>query len=134
LHPIILLAILSLPLQTTQELNMTFDEAVSYFGSAYKLARALGLNPQSIKGWDKQIPILRQYQIELATEGKLKADFPALVDIRYAPGFDPETTVTYVVARKKPGAGTGVGAGEGTEEGRRETEGARGFQFHLNEA
>jgi hypothetical protein len=84
---------------------MTFDEAVSYFGSAYRLARALGLNPQSIKGWDKQIPILRQYQIELATEGKLKADFPALVDIRYAPGFDPETTVTYVVAKKKAGSG-----------------------------
>jgi hypothetical protein len=91
---------------------MTLNEAVSYFGSLHKLARALGLNTQSVKTWKEQIPILRQYQIELATDGKLKADLPAIVDIRYAPGFDPKTMVAYVVAKKREEGAEGT---EGTE-------------------
>lgn len=62
---------------------MTTDQALQYFGSIPRLARALGVAPASVYDWLNAgaIPEVRQYQIELATTGALKADKPAL---RYA--------------------------------------------------
>jgi len=57
---------------------MTKQEAVAYFGSLTGLAKALGCSLSTSGEWDKAIPMGRQYQIELATKGKLKADKPAL--------------------------------------------------------
>jgi len=52
------------------------QEAIDYFGTKSEMARALGIEPQSITLWvdDDRIPILRQYHIQVVTKGKLKAD------------------------------------------------------------
>lgn len=59
---------------------MTPKDALKFFGSKAEMARALGVQPPSVSEWfeNDEIPQGRQYQIELATRGKLKADEPAL--------------------------------------------------------
>lgn len=59
---------------------MTIDQALQHFGGIPKLARALGVAPASVYDWLNagSVPEVRQYQIELATRGALKADKPAL--------------------------------------------------------
>jgi len=57
---------------------MTYQDAVSYFQTASRMARALGVSTPSVMEWKAGIPEVRQYQIELATGGQLKADLPAL--------------------------------------------------------
>ena len=54
-------------------------QAIEHFGSQAKLARALGVKQPSVFAWveDGEIPLPRQYQIELATSGALRADLPA---------------------------------------------------------
>ena len=53
---------------------MTTDEAIKYFGGLKKLADALGIWPQVIYRWGDRPPKARQYEIEVKTEGKLRAD------------------------------------------------------------
>lgn len=57
---------------------MTYEQSITYFGTLSKMARALGVKPASVSEWKNGIPETRQYQIELATKGILKADEPAL--------------------------------------------------------
>lgn len=59
---------------------MTPDQAIQFFGSKSKLARAVGAAPSSISEWvaNDEIPEGRQYQIELISKGVLLADKPAL--------------------------------------------------------
>lgn len=58
---------------------MDAKEAINFFGGVGKLAKALGLRQSSVSEWQiNGVPECRQYQIELATGGKLKADKPAL--------------------------------------------------------
>lgn len=59
---------------------MTPEAAIKHFGTQTKLAQALGLAQSSVAEWaaNQSIPLSRQYQIELATNGQLKADQPAL--------------------------------------------------------
>ncbi len=52
---------------------MTKDQAVLHFGSQAALARALGITRGSVHNWD-EIPIGRQFQIEVVTDGALLAD------------------------------------------------------------
>ncbi len=44
-----------------------------------EIARMLGVEPSSVASWFEhdEIPEGRQYQAEIATDGKLKADLPA---------------------------------------------------------
>lgn len=44
--------------------KMKKDEAVALFGSAAKMARALGVTRQSINKWGDDVPPLRVYQIK----------------------------------------------------------------------
>lgn len=53
---------------------MTTDEAVRYFGSQHALATAIGCKQPAISQWGERPPLLRQYQIQLLTGGKLVAD------------------------------------------------------------
>lgn len=57
---------------------MKRSEAIAHYGgNASALARALGIDQSSIYSWkDGEIPIGRQYQLELLTKGALKADRP----------------------------------------------------------
>lgn len=52
---------------------MKTRDAIKHFGTAAELARALGIQRQSICGWGKTVPLARQYQIEKLTGGKLSA-------------------------------------------------------------
>lgn len=59
---------------------MNPKQVIDHFGTQSKAAQALGLRQPSIAGWvaDGEVPLPRQYQIELATKGQLRADLPAL--------------------------------------------------------
>jgi hypothetical protein len=54
--------------------KVTTDEAIRHFGSLKKLADALGVWPQVIYRWGDRPPMARQYEIEVKTEVKLRAD------------------------------------------------------------
>ncbi len=55
---------------------MTTDEALQFFGTAAALARTLKIKPPSVSEWiaDGEIPIGRQCQLEIITDGALRAD------------------------------------------------------------
>jgi hypothetical protein len=53
---------------------MTTQEAIQHFGSLKQLADALGVWPQVIYAWGEKPPMARQYELEVKTEGQLKAD------------------------------------------------------------
>lgn len=53
---------------------MKLSEAVAHFGTEAELARKLGIKPQAVYQWGDKVPMRRQYQIQLMTKGKLKAD------------------------------------------------------------
>lgn len=59
---------------------MTPQEVIAHFGTQLGAGRALGCAQSTIAEWvtDGRIPEGRQYQLELATKGKLRADKPAL--------------------------------------------------------
>jgi len=52
---------------------MTTIEAKKHFGGTKELAKALDIWPTAVSRWGKYPPKLRQMQIEMVTEGKLKA-------------------------------------------------------------
>ena len=60
--------------------GMTPQELIDYFGSQSAAAAALGITQPSVWDWLQagEIPESRQYQIQLATDGALRADKPAL--------------------------------------------------------
>lgn len=61
---------------------MTIDQAVAYFGGQGPLARRLGIRQSAISMWKKRggvIPLAIQWQIELGTGHRLKADEPPLL-------------------------------------------------------
>jgi hypothetical protein len=51
---------------------MKLQDAIGYFGSRNKIAKALGVTRQAITRWRDGIPALQQYRIEEMTKGKLK--------------------------------------------------------------
>lgn len=59
---------------------MTPQDLLVFFGSKSAIARALGCKPNSVSEWFDagQVPDGRQYQAQIATNGALKADQPAL--------------------------------------------------------
>jgi DNA-binding transcriptional regulator YdaS (Cro superfamily) len=53
---------------------MKTQDAIRYFGSQAALARALGIGRASVNAWGESMPIDRQCQVEVLTDGKLRAD------------------------------------------------------------
>ena len=53
---------------------MNKHEAIKFFGTQVKLAAALGIGQSTVAGWGDSPPGLRQFQIEKASAGALKAD------------------------------------------------------------
>ena len=55
---------------------MSPQEAIQHFGSQSALAGALGLTQPTVSGWKNEgrIPYTRQFQLQVLTGGKLKAD------------------------------------------------------------
>jgi hypothetical protein len=54
--------------------KVTTEEAIEHFGSLKKLADALGIWPQVIYKWGQRPPMGRQYELEVKTNGVLRAD------------------------------------------------------------
>ncbi len=52
---------------------MTTKEAIEYYGGRKALADALGVWPQVIYAWGEYPPMARQYELEVKTDGALKA-------------------------------------------------------------
>ena len=53
---------------------MLLSDAVDYFGSKSRLARALGIRPQSITTWPKPfVPPGQAIRLEIMTDGELRA-------------------------------------------------------------
>jgi len=57
---------------------MTTEQAIKHYGSKAAIAKALKINPQSLTDWGTRPPKLRQLQLAIHSEGKLKADKAAL--------------------------------------------------------
>jgi hypothetical protein len=55
---------------------MKTSDAISHFKTKAALAAALGIKAPSIYDWGDEVPIGRQFQIELITDGALKATRP----------------------------------------------------------
>lgn len=53
---------------------MTTVDAIKFFGGRKKLAEALGIWPHSTYGWGVTPPMLRQFQLQRLTRGRLTAD------------------------------------------------------------
>ncbi|MDT4864253.1 Cro/Cl family transcriptional regulator [Metapseudomonas lalkuanensis] len=55
---------------------MRTQDAADYFGSKKKLAEALHIQPSAVTQWGEEVPWVRQYQIEVLSNGALKAGPP----------------------------------------------------------
>ena len=53
---------------------MTNEEAIKFFGHRAIMAEKLGVTLHVTYRWDEQMPMLRQYQVERLSNGRLKAD------------------------------------------------------------
>lgn len=57
--------------------GMSYEDLIQHYGTQAAAARAIGLKPPSLAEWKvKGIPLPRQAQYELDTDGALKADRP----------------------------------------------------------
>lgn len=52
---------------------MKTQEVAEFFGSKKKLADALGIKPSAVTMWGDSIPESRQFQIQVLSKGKFKA-------------------------------------------------------------
>lgn len=59
---------------------MSPQDLLTEWPSQAEIARVLGVKPPSVAEWfeNGEVPEGRQYQVELATHGRLKADKPAV--------------------------------------------------------
>jgi transcriptional repressor of cell division inhibition gene dicB len=60
---------------------MEIERVVDFYGSKAAIARALGITPVAVSRWQRDIPPLRQLQIQSLTGGKIKAD-PTILPAR----------------------------------------------------
>ena len=54
--------------------DMKTKDAVEYFGGVKKLAEFLDIWPHNISRWGESVPASRAYELEVRTQGDLKAD------------------------------------------------------------
>lgn len=53
---------------------MKTREVANFFGSKKKLAEALGIQPSAVTMWGETVPESRQYQIQVLSKGRFRAD------------------------------------------------------------
>ncbi|MBD6945734.1 Cro/CI family transcriptional regulator [Vibrio parahaemolyticus] len=54
---------------------MKLNEAIKKVGSKAEICRLLQVSASAVTQWGEDVPELRQYQLEVLTNGKLKSDF-----------------------------------------------------------
>jgi hypothetical protein len=54
--------------------NMTTKEAIDYYGGIKPLSEALGIWPHNVSRWGDHPPMSRQYELEVKSNGELKAE------------------------------------------------------------
>ena len=54
--------------------SMKTQTAIDYYGGRDELAKALGIDRSATHHWGDEVPLLRQYQLEVITKGDLVAD------------------------------------------------------------
>lgn len=84
---------------------MNLQTAVMHFGSKAALARALGIKRAAVGEW-KTIPIGRQCQLEIVTQGALRADRSKL----FFPGNDHDKKNINNLGTNHTGTGTSTSA------------------------
>lgn len=55
---------------------MKKSDAVKHYGTARKLASAVGLTEAAVSMWGEYVPLGRAYQIQALTKNKLKVELP----------------------------------------------------------
>ena len=50
---------------------MQKTEAIKFYGTATRLAKALGITPQAVYKWPATVPMVRQYQLAELTGDRL---------------------------------------------------------------
>lgn len=55
---------------------MKTESAVAFYGTKKKIADVCGIQKSSVSSWGEYVPKLRAYQLEEASGGKLKRDYP----------------------------------------------------------
>jgi hypothetical protein len=53
---------------------MKTQDAIDLFGSKVAIAEALGISKQAVTEWGDDVPLGRQYQLQVVTNGALIAD------------------------------------------------------------
>lgn len=53
---------------------MKTSEVIEHYGSKAAIAQALGISKASVTNWGDEPPAGRQYQLQIMTKGRLKAD------------------------------------------------------------
>lgn len=53
---------------------MTTNDVLDYFGGMKQAARFLDIYPQAVYQWGERPPMSKQYELEVKTNGELKAD------------------------------------------------------------
>lgn len=53
---------------------MTYSDVISHFGTQVAIAKALGITQSTVSGWGGVVPPKYQYQLEVITEGAMRAD------------------------------------------------------------
>jgi transcriptional repressor of cell division inhibition gene dicB len=54
--------------------RMLKTDAIKFYGSQARLARALGINRSAVLRWTKRVPMARAFRLQQITGGKLKCD------------------------------------------------------------
>jgi transcriptional repressor of cell division inhibition gene dicB len=53
---------------------MNMDEVLTYFKNKNQIAKALKIQRQSVQKWGDKVPAKRQIQLQIITNGELKAN------------------------------------------------------------
>ena len=61
---------------------MKKSDAIEHFGSASNVAKALNIHPAAVYQWPEIVPLRRAYELEIITNGELKAPRPNAPEVQ----------------------------------------------------
>lgn len=53
---------------------MTYTDVLAHYGTQVAIAKALGITQSTVSAWGGIVPAKYQYQLEVITEGAMRAD------------------------------------------------------------